>query len=54
MELNDLAILVEGHLKKHFCEIVLKSGHWPRRKFRLKVFLLFAFASIFFSDAEPF
>ena len=25
-----LADLVEGHQKKHFCELILKSGHWSR------------------------
>ena len=34
-----LAILIEGH-PRHFCEIILKSGHWPRRRCCLKVFLV--------------
>ena len=24
-----LGILVEGHPRKHSCEIILKSAHWP-------------------------
>ena len=40
-------------LKERFCEIVLKSSHWPRRC-RLKVFLFLALAAISFSGAEPF
>ena len=35
------------------CEIILKSGHCPRRS-HLKVFLVFALAVILFSRAEPF
>ena len=37
-----------------FCEIILKSGHWPGRRCRLKVFLLLALAATLFSGAEPF
>ena len=48
-----LAILVEGHPKKH-CEIILKLGHWPRRSCDLKVFLFLALAAILFSGVEPF
>ena len=43
-----------GSPKEHFCEIILKSGHWPRRRCCLKVFLLLALAAILFSQAEPF
>ena len=35
-----VAILVEGHLRNIFCEIVLKSGHWSRRRCHLKFFLV--------------
>ena len=34
------AILVEGHPKKHFCEIILKSKNWPMRRYRLKSFCI--------------
>ena len=55
--------------KEHFCEIILKSGHWPRRRCCLKfvfffclffffcfiyLFLFLALAAILFSGAEPF
>ena len=43
-----------GSPKEHFCEIILKSGHWPRRRRRLKVLLFLALVAIFFSGAEPF
>ena len=42
-----LAILAE----EHSCENILKLGHWPRRRYHLKVFLLLAFAAILFSRA---
>ena len=29
--------------KKHFCEIILKSAHWPGRRCRLKGFSIFSF-----------
>ena len=47
-----LAILVN-----YFCEIILKSGHRPKRRSRLKVvffFLLLALTAILFSSVEPF
>ena len=28
---------------EYFCEIILKSGHWPRRRCHLKVFSIFSF-----------
>ena len=40
-------------LEEHFCEIILKSGHWHGR-YRLKVFLFLALVAILFSRAEPF
>ena len=43
-----------GSPKEHFCEIILKLGHWPRRTCCLKVFLFLALAAILFSGAEPF
>ena len=47
-----LAFLVEDHPKEHFCEIILESVHWYRRRSHLKVFLFFALAAILFSGAE--
>ena len=40
--------------KEHFCEIILKLGHWPWRRCHLKVFLFLALVAILFSGAEPF
>ena len=42
-----------GSPKEHFCEAILKSGHWPRTRCRLKVFLFLALVAILFSRAEP-
>ena len=41
-------------LKEHLCEIILKSGHWPRRRCCLKVFLFLALVAILFSGTKPF
>ena len=41
-----------GSPKEHFCEIILKSGHWPWRRCHLKVFLL-VLAAILFWGVEP-
>ena len=45
-----------GLPKEHFCEIILKLGHWPRRKCRLNVFffLFLALDAILFSGAKRF
>ena len=40
--------------KKHFCNIILKSVHWPRRRFRFKVFVVLALVAIWFSGEEVF
>ena len=37
----------KGSPKKHFCEIILKSGHWFRRRCHLKVFSIFSSGSHF-------
>ena len=43
-----------GSPKKHFCEIILKSGHLPRRRCRLEVSVFLALVAILFSGVEPF
>ena len=53
-ERNHFSTFDRGPLKEYFCEIILKSGHWPRMRYRLKVFLFSALAAFFFSGAEPF
>ena len=55
MELNHFSNFGRRSPKEHFCEIILKSGHWPKRRCRLKVFFYFlALVVILFSGAEPF
>ena len=45
-EQNHFNNLARGSAKEHFGEIILKSGHWPRRRCRLNVcFFLFIFSS---------
>ena len=36
------------------CEIILKTGHRPRRRYRLKVYLFLDLAAILFSGGERF
>ena len=43
MEQNQFSNFNRRSPKEHFCEIILKSGHWPRRTYHLKVFLCFSF-----------
>ena len=38
---------------EHFCANILKSGHWPRTRCRLKIFYFLALAAILFNGAEP-
>ena len=48
------AVWVESP-KEHFCKIILKSGHWPRRRYCFRVFFLFLpMAAILLSGAEQF
>ena len=47
-----LAILVEGH-PRNISEVILKLGHWPRRRCCL-VFLFLAMMAILFNRVEPF
>ena len=49
MERNSFSNFGRGSPMKRFCEIILKSGHWPRGEM---VFL--ALAAILFSRAKPF
>ena len=54
VERNHFSNFGRGSPKGQFCEIILKSEHWSRRRCRLKVFLFLALAAILFSGAEPF
>ena len=38
---------------EHFCANILKSGHWPRTRCRLKIFYFLALVVILFNGAEP-
>ena len=42
--------------KEHFCEIILKSVHWPKEEMSFKgfFFLFLALKAILFSGGEPF
>ena len=39
MERNHFSIFGGGSPKEHFCEIILKSGNWPRKRCRSKKLL---------------
>ena len=57
-EWNHLSNFGRRSPKEHFCEIILKSGYWPRRYrfifFYFFFLLILALAAILFSRAEPF
>ena len=38
---------------EYFCANILKSGHWPRTRCRLKIFYFSALAASLFNGAEP-
>ena len=43
-----------GSPKEHFCKIVLKSTHWPRKRCYLNVFFLFlVLMAVLFSGVDP-
>ena len=41
-ERNHFSNFSRGSSKKHFCEIILKSAHWPWRRCRFKNFSIFS------------
>ena len=41
-----------GPLVEYFCANILKSGHWPRTRCRLKIFYSLALEAILFNGAE--
>ena len=49
---SDFSKIGRGSSKKYIHEMFLKSGNWPRRRCRLKVFLFLALVAILFSRAE--
>ena len=50
-EQNHFSNFGKGVLREHFCEIILKSGPWPRRRCCLKIFFFFFFFFFFALDA---
>ena len=38
---------------EYFCANILKSGHVPRTRYRLRIFYFLALAAILFNGAEP-
>ena len=44
---NHFSNFGKGSPKEHFCEIILKLGHWPRRRCCLNVFSIFSSISHF-------
>ena len=42
MEWNDFSNFGGVSPKERFCEIILKSGHWPRRRCHLKFLSIFS------------
>ena len=38
---------------EYLCANILKSGHWPRTRCRLKILYFLALAAILFNLAEP-
>ena len=42
---NQFSNFWSGSCKKHFCEIILKSSHWPTRLCCLNDFLFLALAA---------
>ena len=54
MEHNDFSNFGRGSPKEHFCKIILKLGHWSRRRCHLKVFLLLALVASFSAERNDF
>ena len=42
---NHLCNIGRGHYEEHFCEIILNLDQWFRRKFPLKIFLIYSSGS---------
>ena len=47
-ERNHLGNFGKGAWDEHFCEIILKSGHWPGKRCRLNFFSIFSSVDTFF------
>ena len=42
MERNNFSTVSRGSSKEHSCEVILKSAHWPRRRYRFTGFSFFS------------
>ena len=51
-EQNHFSNFGRGSIKEHFCEIILKSTHWPWRRGLLKSFSIFSSDSHFVQQSE--
>ena len=38
---------------EYFCANILKSGHWPRTRYHLKILYFSALVAVLFNGAEP-
>ena len=47
-----LAIFGIWSPKEHFCEMILKSSHWPKRRCNLKIFSFCSFGGHFVQRSE--
>ena len=52
MEPNHFSSFGNYSIKKHFCEIILKSGNWSRRRCHLKAFSSFSSGGHFVEGNE--
>ena len=51
---NHFSNFGKGLQEEHLYEIILILGHWPRRRYCLKIFTLLALVAILSNDAELF
>ena len=51
-ERNHLCNFGRGYYKEQFCEIILNLDHWLRRRFVLKIFLIWSSGGLFAQQSE--
>ena len=54
LEQNHLCNFGRGYHEEQFCEIILNSEHWFRRRCIIKIFLIWSSGNHLFSLAKPF
>ena len=54
VERNNFSIFGRGSPTKHFCEIILKSVHWSRRRCHFLVYLFLALVAVFSEERNDF